>query len=224
MQLALAPTLLDRRFFRLLRLHLRLRHDQVDLVHRQLAHLHQVVGLNHRQVVVRQKAFPNQPVGQLLIHSLQRTVSEQGLFELLVQLVSGHDLDVPATQLARQPYVLPSPADGQRKLVFPNQDDCPAQHRAQDHLLHLGRLQRVGDQHLHVVVPADNVNPLARQLLDDVLDPVSADPDACPHTVHPLVHAAHRHLRPVARLASHRLDLDHPVGDLRNLLLEQPRH
>ena len=37
--------------------------------------------------------------------------------ELLVQLLPGHDLDVPAHELRRQPHVLPAPADRQRQLI-----------------------------------------------------------------------------------------------------------
>ncbi len=80
----------------------------------------------------------------------------------------------------------------------------------------------MGIKHLHVVVPADDVDPFARQLIDDVLDPVAAHADASPDAIHPLIRAAHGDLGAVAGFAGHGPDFDHAVGNLGNFLLEQP--
>ena len=54
----------------------------------------------------------------------------------------------------------------------------------EEHLLDLRRLQGVRDQHLQRVVPADDVDALAAQFLDDVLDAAAADADAGADAVH----------------------------------------
>jgi hypothetical protein len=144
--------------------------------------------------------------------------------DLLVELLAGHDLDVPAAELAGEPDVLAAAADRQGELILADEHDATAEHLAEDDFVHLGRLQGVGDEHLEVVVPADDVDPLAAELLDDVLDAVAADADAGTDAVDPVVGTDHRHLAAVAGLAGDRPDLDHPVGDLGDLLLEQPLH
>ncbi len=117
---------------------------------------------------------------------------------------------------------MPAAADGQRELILAHEHDRAAEHRAEDHLVDLGRLQGVGDQHLHVVAEADDVDPLhPAQFVHDVLDAVAADADARPHTIDPLIRAGDRDLGAIARLAGHGLDLDHAVADLGDLLLEE---
>jgi hypothetical protein len=86
---------------------------------------------------------------------------------------------------------------------------------------HLGRLQGVGDHDLHRVVPADDVDALPVNLVDDVLDAAAADADAGADAIDLHVDGADRDLGAVAGLAGDRLDLDGPVGDLRDLLLEE---
>ena len=101
-----------------------------------------------------------------------------GPLERFGQFVVRHDLDVPADELRRQPDVLPAPADRQRQLIVGDQHDRPAESRVGEHFRHLRRLQRVGNEHLQRVVPADDVDPLAVQLVDDVLDAAAANADA----------------------------------------------
>ena len=81
-----------------------------------------------------------------------------------------------------------------------------------------------GDEDLQVFAPTDNVDPLATQFVDDILDAIAADAHARPHAIHPLVRAAHRHLGAVTGLAGHRPHLDHPVGDFGDLLFERSLH
>src|SRR5262249_41094757 len=47
-------------------------HDQRSLLLGQFSHLHQGVGLDDRQVVVRQKALAHQPLAEAFIHAFQR--------------------------------------------------------------------------------------------------------------------------------------------------------
>ena len=109
-------------------------------------------------------------------------------------------------------------------MILAHQHDRPAEHLAENHLLDFGRLQRVGNQHFEVVVPADDVDPLAGQLVDNVLDAVAAHADARADAIDARIAAGDGHLRAVARLAGHRADLNHAVGDFGNFLLEQPLH
>ena len=82
----------------------------------------------------------------------------------------------------------------------------------------------MGIKHLQVVAPADDVDPFAGQLVDDILDAVAADAHAGPHAIDPLVHAADRDLGAVAGLAGDGADLDDAFGDFGDFLLEQPLH
>src|SRR5690606_706730 len=67
-----------------------------------------------------------------------------------------------------------------------------------------------------------DVNAFVRQLVDNVLDAVTAHPNARADTVDTLVRAADGDLAAVTGLASDRADLDHAVCNLRDLLFEQP--
>ena len=77
---------------------------------------------------------------------------------------------------------------------------------------------------MEVVVPADDVDPLAAEFLDDVLDAIAADTDAGSHAIDPVVRADDGHFAAVPGLAGDGPNLDHAVGDLRDLLLEEPLH
>ena len=117
---------------------------------------------------------------------------------------------------------MPTAADGQRQLILTDQHNCPAQHLAEDNFFHFGRLKCVGDQDLHIVTEADDVNPLAGQFVDDVLDAVTTNPHASPHTIHPLVGAAYGDFGPVTRFAGDSPYLDDPFGNFGDFLLEEP--
>ena len=84
--------------------------------------------------------------------------------------------------------------------------------------------QGVDDEGGGIGRPGDDVDLLADQLLDHGLDTAAAHADAGAHRVDRVVLGDHRDLRPAARIAGHRLDLDDAVVDLRHLLLEQLRH
>src|SRR5262249_58520470 len=129
------------------------------------------------------------------------------------------DLDVPAGEPGGEPDVLSLAADGQRELVV--RDD-----HARDLLLpvelqagELRRAQRVGDQVLVGLAPADDVDLLAVELVRDGLDAGAADADAGADAVHALVVAVHGDLGAVARLARDAADLDHALRDLGHLQL-----
>src|SRR5262249_35076464 len=97
---------------------------------------------------------------------------------LLLELGAGHDVDLPSGQLAGQPDVLPLAADREREVLLGDQDQGLLGLLVELDVRDLGRLQRVGDQRLRVVVPADDVDALAVELVDDRLDARAADADA----------------------------------------------
>src|SRR5262249_18715096 len=139
-----------------------------------------------------------------------------------VQLVVGHDLDVPLDELRRKAHVLPAPADRQRELVLLDQDDGALEPLVEEDLVDVGRLQGVADEHLQRVVPAHDVDALAAaELLDDVLDAAAADADAGTDAIDAAVNAADGDLGAVAGLARDPLDLDGAVLDLGDLALEE---
>src|SRR6185503_16159662 len=72
------------------------------------------------------------------------------------------------------------------------------------------------------LVPADDVDLLAAQLVHDVLDAAAAHADARADRVDLAVDRADGDLGAVARLAGQGLDLDRALADLRHLALEQP--
>ena len=79
----------------------------------------------------------------------------------------------------------------------------------------------VGDQDLKRLVPADDVDPLAAQLVDDVLDPGAANADAGADGVDLGVDRGDGHLGAVAGLAGQGPDRDDLIGDLGDLQLEE---
>src|SRR5262249_50745346 len=145
-----------------------------------------------------------------------------GSLDRLVELVEGHDLDVPADQFAGQANVLAAAADGQRQLIFLDEDDGSAEPRIEEYLLDGRRLQGVGDHDLERVVPTDDVDAFAAELVHNVFDARAADADAGADAIHLQVDARHGDLGAVASLAGDGLDLDGAVLDLGDLVLEQP--
>ena len=89
------------------------------------------------------------------------------------------------------------------------------------HAEHLGRAQGVGDEARRVRVPLDDVDALAVELIDDVLDADAAQADAGADRVDALLARVDGDLAAEAGLARDRLDLDGAAEDLRHLQLEQ---
>ena len=120
----------------------------------------------------------DQAFGQFGVNNIDLLEGLDRLLDHLVELLGGHDLDVPADELGGEPDILPAAADRQGELIVADQDDGPAEQMAEHDLVDFGRLQGVGDQDLERFVPADDVDALAPQLVHDVLDPRPAHPDA----------------------------------------------
>ena len=100
-------------------------HDLVDLIGVYTAHFGQYIRFDHREIVVREEPFADELLGQLVFEPLQLGEADHGLLDLFVQLLPGHDFDVPDAELAGEPDVLSTAPDGQRQLILAYQHDGP---------------------------------------------------------------------------------------------------
>src|SRR5207302_11471712 len=89
------------------------------------------------------------------------------------------------------------------------------------HMAHLSRAQRVGDVLRRILIPLDDIDLLAIQLVDDVLDADTAHADARPDGVDAFLARGDGDLGSETGLTRDGLDLDRSAEDLRDLLLEQ---
>ncbi len=144
-----------------------------------------------------------------------------GGLSLPVVLGGGEDIDVPTAQPCGQADVLSPLADGQAQLVLGHEDVRPVDIAVQEDLLDLGGLEGVGDKDLGRLVEPDDVDLLASDLFDDVLDAAAADADAGADGVDAAVGAGDGHLGAVPGFACESLDLDDAVGHLGHLEFEQ---
>ena len=218
---SLLPPCLRRRRLGLLSLVFSLGHDRVDLLGGQTAHLHHVVWFNDGQIIIGQKPFTDQYLRQFVRHPVQCAVTGDRVVDLLFQFLPGHDFNVPAAELAGQAHVLAPPSDSERQLVFTDQYDGTTHHLAKNHLFDFRRLQCIRNQLLQVVAMPDDINPLASQFVDDVLNAISPHTNAGADTVDPLVVAAHRYLAAITSLAGYLVYRDHSLRNLGDLLLKQ---
>ena len=144
------------------------------------------------------------------------------LAHLLELFIRDHlDVELPLTELRGQTHVLAALADGERLLIILDVDRRAAILEIEVYRRDLGRLQRVHDQDLDRLVPAYDVDLLAEELVDDVLDARAAYTDTGSDTVDVVVVRGHRDFRAVAGLTGDLFDLDDLVGDLRHLELEE---
>ena len=106
-------------------------------------------------------------------------------------------------------------------MIFTNQNNGLAQHLAENHILHLSGLQCIWNQHLLIITPADDINPLARKFINDVLNSITTNTNTGPNAINPLVVAAHCHLAAVSRFAGYVFNFDDAFGNFRNFLFEK---
>ena len=127
------------------------------------------------------------------------------------------DFNLPAGEVGGELTVQTSTTEGQRDLVGLGDDHGTMLRRAQDDPLDFGRLQRIHNQLLGRIHPADQINSLPTECIDNIFDAGVPHPDACGDAIHPWVIAMHRKLATVAGLPRDRLDLDDSRRDLGNL-------
>ncbi len=133
------------------------------------------------------------------------------------------DVNAPAGELGGEAGVLPLLADGEAQLLVGHDH-----HGGLDLALfveqHAGdarRAQRIGDVLGELRVPFDDVDLLAGQFVDDVLNAQSALAHATAHGVHIGDGGDDGGLAACAGFAGNGLDLDHAVAHFRNLLLHE---
>src|SRR4029079_19618542 len=111
-------------------------------------------------------------------------VLEQGraLDELALALLAGvglgQDVDLRDGQLGSEANILPAAAEREAELIVRNNDLDPALFLVDDDAADGGRLERVDDEGGEVLAPRDDVDLLALELLDDVLDAAALHADA----------------------------------------------
>ena len=72
------------------------------------------------------------------------------------------------------------------------------------------------------MIPGNDVDLLALELVDDALDAVAPYADAGPHGVNTLLSGANRHFTAVPGFPGDCLDFHHPVVDFRHFYFEEP--
>ncbi len=142
-------------------------------------------------------------------------------FLLGLDLLDADYVDVPAGQLRGEPRVLAALADGERELVVVDNDADALVLLVDLHVLDVGRAERFLDVAARLGLPADDVDLLAAELADDVLDTRAAHAHARADGVDPVVGRHDGDLGPMARLAREALDHNGALGDLGDLEAEE---
>ena len=128
---------------------------------------------------------------------------------------------MPPDELGGELHVLPPLSDREKELLLGDDHLHALPGLVHQHPDDLGRLKGVADEPGGVLVPGDDVDPLAAQLLHDALHAGSLHADARAHGVDVPVPGAHGDLGAEAGLPRHAEDGDHPLVDLGDLLLEE---
>src|SRR5688572_5168692 len=144
--------------------------------------------------------------------------------ELGADLGFAADVDAPTGELRGKPSVLALLADRERQL--PVRDDDVRGLVIGDDIdtHHVGRREGVGDVLLRLLVPLDDVDLLAAELVDDRLHAEAALANACAPRVDAGLACADGDLGARSRLTRDTDDLHLAVVDLRHLELEQALH
>src|SRR5688500_178369 len=141
--------------------------------------------------------------------------------ELGADLGLAADVDAPTGELCGKPSVLPFLADRKRQLPVRDYDVRGLVIGDDVDAHHVGWLESVGDVLLRLLIPLDDVDLLAAELVDDRLHPEAALPDARAARVDAGLARADRDLGARSGLARDTDDLHLAVVDLRHLELEQ---
>ena len=142
-------------------------------------------------------------------------------FERFVRGLVLLHLDIPSHQSSGEAGILPTTPDGLGKFFFVHLHGDGVVFLVDFDRLDLRRLERLRNERVNVVAPADDIDLLVVQLADDVLDACPAQTNACAHRIDLLVGAVDSHLGPVASLTGEGANLDSPVGDFADLGLEE---
>ena len=133
----------------------------------------------------------------------------------------GHDVQVPARELAREADVLPAAADGLREFVLGHRDIHAVRVFVDHDRQHFGGRHGVDDELRGVVVVRNDVDALAGDFVRHGLHARTAHADAGADRIDARLEALHRDLGAHARIAGGAQDLDQALADFRNFELEQ---
>ena len=136
----------------------------------------------------------------------------------------GHDVDVQRGQLAGQTHVLTATTDGKAQLLVRHHDLDPLGVFVQNNLADFGRLQRVHQEGRGVLVPWDDVDLFALQLVHHGLHARTTHTDTGTNRVDRIVIGNHCDLGARAWVTGHCLDLDDAIVDFGHFHLEQFGH
>ena len=112
-------------------------------------------------------------------------------------------------------------ANGERLLVFADDDQRLLDVGVESDVADLSRLQSIGDQDDRLGIPTDDVDALAVEFIDDRFDAVAANANAGADAIDLVVVRVDGQLGAVSRLALDAANLDRAIGDLRHFDLEQ---
>ena len=140
---------------------------------------------------------------------------------LLLALLDGHDVQLPAGELGGELHVLAELADRDGLLVLLDDHVHRVALLVDDDGAHLRRRQCVDHELRRVRRPQDDVDALAGQLLGHRLHARAAHADAGADGVDARIVRLHRDLGAQARIAGGGLDLEQALLDLRHLELEE---
>src|SRR5690606_28100285 len=152
----------------------------------------------------------------------EETQNVAGFFLLLgLNVVLGHHVQGPASQLAGQPYVLTAATDCLRQVVFRDSDIHRVSIFINDDRSNLCRSHCIDDELRGIFIPQHDIDTLATNLAGDCLDARTAHADAGALRVDTLVLGAHRNLGSRTRITRSAHDLDQLLGDFRHFDAEQ---
>src|SRR6516164_9367197 len=155
-----------------------------------------------------------------LLHEIGHQLLRLGL-ALGLGVGLGHDVQVPATQLAREADVLAAAPDRLRQLVLGYRDVHAVRVLIDHDRHHLRRRHGVDDELRRVLHVRDDVDALAGDLVGNRLYARAAHADAGAHRVDARIVALHRDLGAHPRIARGAEDLDQALADLGHLELEE---
>ena len=124
-------------------------------------------------------------------------------------------------QLDGKTCVLSAFADGKRQLVLIDDNQKASFILGGKHSFNLSRSQRIFDQFAQIVIPLEDIDLFAMQLIDDDLYTGASGTDACADRINVRIVAHDSHLGALACFTGNCLDLNDALEDFGNFLFEQ---
>src|SRR2546430_8327197 len=155
-------------------------------------------------------------LGRRLLLGRQRR-EQRALAAALQPLAARIQVDLPAGELGREPYVLAVPTDGERQLVLVHNRLDRLGLGIREHAGHARRRERQLREALGVGRPRDDVDALAAQLVHYGLHARAFEPHAGAHRIDRIVTGRDGDFGAAPRLARRGADLDGLLLNLRHV-------